>query len=83
MFGSEWEADGLLTAVGVCDLLSSCGWAASELCWQCRVGAAAGVTVLVPLVFHHHFCHDPSVTVRDISPQTGGRRETQCMLFLT
>lgn len=45
-------------------------------------GAAAGVTVLVPLVFHHHFCHDSSVTVQDVSPQPGGRRETQCM-FLT
>lgn len=84
MFWSEWVVDGLLTAVGVCG-------SAVPLRMGCKrvVLAASGGGQLVEslclclLSFTIIFCHDLSVAVRDISPQPGGRRGTQCMLFLT
>lgn len=44
MLWSEWVMDGLFTLQWVfVDVLCAWGWAVSELCWQCQMGAAAGV----------------------------------------
>lgn len=84
----RWVMDGLFTLRWLfVDLLCAWGWAESELCWQCQMGASAGVmekcdkrvqftlTAFVPLVFHHHFLSPLVCGSAGCYPQPGGKKD--------
>lgn len=96
MLWSAWVTDGLFTLWLVfMDLLCAWGWAVSELCWQCQMGASAGVmekcdkrvrfavTVFMPLVFHCHFLSPLICGSAGYYPQPSGKKDIWYMLFLT
>jgi len=87
MLWSERVMDGLFTLRRVLvDLLCAWGWAASELCRPCQMGASAAVmekcdkrirftvTVFVLLVFHYHFLSSLVCGSAEYYSQPGGKK---------
>lgn len=84
----RWVMDGLFALRWLfVDLLCDRGWAVSELCWQCQMGASAGVTekcdkhvqftvtVFVPLVFHHYSLLPLVCGSAGYYPQPSGKKD--------